>query len=281
MPGIKKVRVFLSYAHENLDMVRRIDADLRARNLKVWFDKRCMGPGTWKKQIEKEIPKCRHFVICISNAALKKTGDEPGFQDEELQQAYEIARVQPEDAFTIVPIRLEDCGRGDHRLSPYQQYDLFNDFQAELDHLAVNLGGISLADKLAEDTRTEEEIMIANLYGRAEAAYYAEDYQKSLDILTSITVLKPDYAVAWLNRGNALYAINRKDEAIIAYNKALKIQPDYAEAWNNKGNALIALDRPKEAIAALEKSLALLEEIQSPHADLVRMKIDDLRKIRN
>ncbi len=107
-----KKRIFLSYAHEDLDTVRRIDAGLTARNLDVWFDKRCLKPGSWKRQIEKQIPKCRHFVICISNAALKKTGDEPGFQDDELQQAYEIARVQPEDAFTIVPIRLEDCVAG-------------------------------------------------------------------------------------------------------------------------------------------------------------------------
>lgn len=84
-------KVFLSYAHENLEMVRKIYTGLKERRLDVWFDKEDLGPGTWKKQIEKAIPKSRFFIICISEAALKKTGDEsPGFQDEELQQAYEM-----------------------------------------------------------------------------------------------------------------------------------------------------------------------------------------------
>ena len=101
-------RVFLSYAHEDFATVRNIYAGLKKRELDVWFDKEHMGPGSWKRQIEKAIPKCRYFIICISKAALKKIGDEtPGFQDEELQQAYEIARIQPESDFAIVPVRLE------------------------------------------------------------------------------------------------------------------------------------------------------------------------------
>jgi len=219
-----KTRIFLSYAHEDLDTVRKIDASLTARNLDVWFDKRCLKPGSWKRQIESIIPHCRYFVICISNAALKKTGiEERGFQGDELQQAYEIARIQPEGVFTIVPVRLEDCSRGDHRLAPYQQYDLFNDLEAELDNLAVNLGGISLADSFAEDTRSEDEKILSSLMGRAEAAYYAGDYQKASEIFTSITYLKPDYAEAWYNKGIVLYDLGRKEEAIVAYDKALKI----------------------------------------------------------
>ncbi|SHO53494.1 toll/interleukin-1 receptor domain-containing protein [Desulfopila aestuarii] len=77
-----KTRIFLSYAHEDLEMVRQIYTGLKARNLGVWFDKEDLGPRLWKRKIEKAIPKSQYLVICISEAALKKTGDEPGFQDE-------------------------------------------------------------------------------------------------------------------------------------------------------------------------------------------------------
>jgi len=254
-------RVFLSYAHENIDMVRRIYSGLKKRKLDVWFDKEDLGPGLWKRKIEKAIPKSRYFIICISDAALKKTGDDsPGFQDEELQQAYEIARVLPEDSFNIVPVRLEDCGRGDHRLSPYQQYDLFNDFEAELDHLAVNLGGMSLADRLAEDTRTDEEKIIESLAGKAATLYYAGDLSKALDVLTSITLLNPDHVEAWCNKGVILSALGRKEEAIAAYDKALEINPEDAKVWYNKGVALSALGRNEEAIAAFDKALEIKPE---------------------
>ena len=110
-------QVFLSYAREDLETVKKVFHGLKKRGLNVWFDKEHLGPGSWKSQIEKAISKSRYFVICISEAALRKTGDEPGFQDEELNRAYNIAEKQSSQDFTIVPVRLEECSRGDTRLS--------------------------------------------------------------------------------------------------------------------------------------------------------------------
>ena len=250
-------RVFLCYAHEDLEVVRKIYSGLRARNLDVWFDKENLGPGLFKRQIEKAILKCRYFVICISSAALKKTGENPGFQDEELQQAYEIARVQPESAFSIVPVRLEDCGLGDHRLSSYHEYNLFNDLETELDHLAVKLGGKSLSDKLAEDEQTDEEKMVAGLHGKFEMFYYAGDLDRSMKILDSIIALAPDDSSAWANKGLVLYEFGRYEDAIEAYDKALLNQPWNSVAWYNKGNAFVALGLYEHAIAAYDFALEM------------------------
>jgi tetratricopeptide (TPR) repeat protein len=60
--------------------------------------------------------------------------------------------------------------------------------------------------------------------------------------------IKPDYAKAWNNKGNALHALSRNDEAIKAYNKAIEIKPDYADALNNKDTALSNLERKNELI---------------------------------
>ena len=51
-------------------------------------------------------------------------------------------------------------------------------------------------------------------------------YQQALQI-------KPDYAQAHNNLGNALLKAKRVDEAIVHYQKALQIKPDNAEALNN------------------------------------------------
>jgi hypothetical protein len=180
-------RVFLSYAHEDLDTVRRIYAGLKERQLNVWFDKEDLKPGAWMPQIEKAIPRSRYFVICISNAALRKTGDdEPGFIDKELNAAYKIADRQTGTKFTVVAVRLEDCDRGDHRLSVFQQYELFDNFENSLDKLAIDLGGISLADAAAQDERTDEEKIIEAIWGRASAAFYANNFAKALKLINSI-----------------------------------------------------------------------------------------------
>ena len=59
--------------------------------------------------------------------------------------------------------------------------------------------------------------------------------------------IKPDYADAYNNMGNALKEQGKLEEAIEAYNKALAIKPDYADAYNNMGNALKEQGKLEEA----------------------------------
>ena len=69
--------------------------------------------------------------------------------------------------------------------------------------------------------------------------------------------LRPDYAEAFNNRGVALKALGRLDEALASYDKALAVRPDYAEAFFNRGVALQELKRFAEALASYDKALAL------------------------
>jgi tetratricopeptide (TPR) repeat protein len=207
MAALKRDLVFLSYAHEDLDRVRRVYEGLKKRKVNVWFDKEDLRKGRWKRQIMKAISKSRDFVICLSNAAIKKTsGEKTGFQDEELQIAWEYAREQDERGFTIIPVRLEDCGRGDMRVSGWQQYDLFEDWENVLDKLAVNLGGNSLSDALVIDARTEDEKLIDSMLGKGITLSYSGEYEKSLSIFDSIINIKPNSFETWFLKGLILYA---------------------------------------------------------------------------
>ena len=64
--------------------------------------------------------------------------------------------------------------------------------------------------------------------------------------------LKPDYAEAHNNRGNALLDLNRTDDALASFEQALALKPDYADALVNRGNALRDLNRDDEAIASFD-----------------------------
>ena len=68
--------------------------------------------------------------------------------------------------------------------------------------------------------------MLSKEQGKLEEAI--EAYNKALAI-------KPDYAEAYNNMGNALKEQGKLEEAIEAYNKALAIKPDYADAYYNMG----------------------------------------------
>ena len=53
-----------------------------------------------------------------------------------------------------------------------------------------------------------------------------QDYDKAIQ-------LKPDYAEAYSNRGNALKDLGRLDEALQNYDKAIQLKPDSLEAYSN------------------------------------------------
>ncbi len=264
----KRDRIFLSYASEDLDKILNIYQGLKKRKLNVWLDKENLRPGEWMPQIEKAIARSRYFIICISNAALRKTGDDqPGFMDTELNAGYRIAKRQPATEFTIVPVRLEDCGRGDHRLTVFQQYDLFDDFEAGLDKLAVVLGGVSIADPGARDKRGDIEKKFEGPMGQAEAAYYARDYDKAITILDTILEIKPDYALAWINKSSFLEVSGHYEEALRAAEKAIDQRPDFYITWYNKGVALIRLKRYEEAIPVFEKAIELKPDFAEAWCD--------------
>ena len=94
--------------------------------------------------------------------------------------------------------------------------------------------------------------------GRGQVDEAIAHYRKALEI-------KPDYAEAHNNLGNALAGRGQVDEAIAHYRKALEIKPDYAEAHYNLGNALAGRGQVDEAIAHYRKALEIKPDDAEAH----------------
>jgi hypothetical protein len=58
--------VFLSYARENREAVRRAHDALEAVGVDAWFDDRDLGPGQWDQQIDEGIRRCALFLPFVS-----------------------------------------------------------------------------------------------------------------------------------------------------------------------------------------------------------------------
>ena len=69
--------------------------------------------------------------------------------------------------------------------------------------------------------------------------------------------LNPQLAEAYNNRGNAKDDLGRHEDAIADYNQAIRLNPQLAEAYNNRGNAKIALGQYEAAIADCDEALGL------------------------
>jgi protein O-GlcNAc transferase len=81
--------------------------------------------------------------------------------------------------------------------------------------------------------------------------------EEAVEAYKKVLAIKPDYADAYNNMGTALKDQGKLEEAIEAYNEALAIKPDYAEAYNNMGITLQEQGKLDEAIEAYNKALAI------------------------
>jgi hypothetical protein len=79
----------------------------------------------------------------------------------------------------------------------------------------------------------------------------AESFRRALAI-------RPEYAPARNNLGNALNQQGRPSEAAECFRAAIRAQPDLVQAYNNLGNTLKALGRIDEAIAQYREALRLV-----------------------
>jgi tetratricopeptide (TPR) repeat protein len=67
----------------------------------------------------------------------------------------------------------------------------------------------------------------------------------------------------WDTKGNALFNQGKYDEAIQAYDEAIRLDPKFATTWTDKGGALLEQSRNDEAIRCFDKAIDLMIQVQN------------------
>jgi tetratricopeptide (TPR) repeat protein len=148
--------------------------------------------------------------------------------------------------------------------------------QAELSRMALLLAdalALHQAGRLAEAETVYKQVLDIQsdqfdslhllgviLFQRGDPAAAVEQIDRALK-------KNPDDVAAHNNRGNALLALRRFDEAVASYDRALRLRPAYADALCNRGAALHALKRFDEALAACDRSIALQPDYAEAHCN--------------
>lgn len=117
-----KPKIFLSYAHEDIGIAKKIYSDLKRFNLDIWFDNESLlGGQNWKFEINKAIKNSTKFIALLS----KESIDKVGYVQKELKIALEMLDNHPLSKTYILPVRIEDCEPMDERLSDLHWIDVF------------------------------------------------------------------------------------------------------------------------------------------------------------
>jgi len=90
------------------------------------------------------------------------------------------------------------------------------------------------------------------------------DDESALASYDECIAINPGVGVVHTNRGVALAALHRFQEAIDAFDTALALNPDDVSALNNKGICLSRIGRDGEAMEAMDRArkLSRLPHIQ-------------------
>jgi len=108
---------------------------------------------------------------------------------------------------------------------------------------------------------------VVALNNRGNALLALRRFDQALASYDRALALRPDYADALCNCGAALHELKRYHEALAACDRVIALQPDYAEAHSNRGNTLRELRRYDEALEACDRALALMPDFAEAHCN--------------
>ncbi|MBN2305097.1 MAG: TIR domain-containing protein [Anaerolineae bacterium] len=121
-------QVFMSYSRIDQEFVRRLVADLKARDIPVWLDQTEIGVGMiWSAEIQKALDACRVIVVMLSpnGAESRHAADE---------WHYFLDESKP-----VVPVLYQDC-RIPYQLRRIQHIDFAHkSYDAALEELVATL----------------------------------------------------------------------------------------------------------------------------------------------
>jgi len=81
--------------------------------------------------------------------------------------------------------------------------------------------------------------------------------QSIQQMLAPLPLADPSDPIAWTNRGNQLYRLERFAEALTAFEQAIQLQPTLHQAWYGQGQVFTTQQRYPEALQAFNQALQL------------------------
>ena len=94
-------------------------------------------------------------------------------------------------------------------------------------------------------------------------------YNKGCEIL-GIGAQPTQHKATVISQGDSFNQSLR--QAVLCFDKAIKMNPEYADAWVNKGSALFYLGRNEEALQCAKKALTINPNLAAPQRLIEKIK---------
>jgi tetratricopeptide (TPR) repeat protein len=98
-------------------------------------------------------------------------------------------------------------------------------------------------------------------------AFFKGNYNEALDLYNKSIAADPGYTRAWIDKGNALMALNRSAEAVSVYDEVLARADYLPNVWNSRGIALMATGNYSAARDSFDRVLQLAPDYPDAQAN--------------
>jgi hypothetical protein len=156
---------FVSYSREDLEFVRRLATDLKAKGAKVWMDKLDIRPGQrWEVEVENALNDCSRMLAILSPASVAS-------KNVLAEAAYAI-----DEGKEVIPVLYCEC-KIPFRLRPFQYADFRTDYGVGMVELLASLNGEQdsatreaplAVVPVSSPSKSEEEQKLRELQRRAD-----------------------------------------------------------------------------------------------------------------
>jgi len=173
--------VFISYCHENKDVVDKLCHALISNGVSVWVDWDNLVPGTpWKQAIHQAIYHGDFFIACFSKEY--NTRDKT-YVSEELSIAIEKLQQKPIDKIWFIPVKLNECEIPDisigvgETLQDLQYVNLYEDWETGIQQILNIMPSIS-SETINNPNIVEKESDDCVLFRSVNGQHYFLPFQQ-------------------------------------------------------------------------------------------------------
>jgi tetratricopeptide (TPR) repeat protein len=148
-----------------------------------------------------------------------------------------------------------------------------NDLFAQLRSATGTLQGRAIEQQIWTIWMTSDNDEVNKLMEAGVDAMQTQDYKTAIADFTRMIQIAPEFAEGWNKRATVLYLVHDFEGSRADVDKTLTLEPRHFGALSGLGLIDVELDRDEEAIVAWEKALDL-----NPNMPAIRAKLDEARE---
>jgi tetratricopeptide (TPR) repeat protein len=108
----------------------------------------------------------------------------------------------------------------------------------------------------------------------ANSAIESKNYPLALDVLDQIVVIRPDFAEAWNKRATVHFLMDEYGASIADIRQTLALEPRHFGALAGLGMIFQTIERKEDAIRVFKRALEINPQLDSVRESLDRLKLE-------